>query len=158
MIKNGAFYHILKNKGSDMHQIVNLYAKDFQNSPLEEFYLKHPYIGKLILLFFIFLVCDVLYGLVIWVLAVIWMHLMEERLHVAISHYWGYRNFETKDNSRNIIPWAFILFGEELHNNHHAKPSNWSFRAKWFEIDPAAIFIQLLIWTKLAYPTSNLKT
>jgi len=158
MITKGAFYYIQKSSGDDMHRIVDLYAKDFQDSPLEEFYLKHPYIGKIISLFFILLVCDIVYGLAIWAFIAIWMHVMEERLHVAMSHYWGYRNFKTKDNSRNIIPWAIFLFGEELHNNHHAKPNNWSFRAKWFEIDPAAIFIQILIWTRLARPTNNIKT
>lgn len=34
----------------------------------------------------------------------------------------GYRNYDTNDNSCNI-PWLSLLtFGESWHNNHHAKP------------------------------------
>ncbi len=37
---------------------------------------------------------------------------------------WGYRNYETADDSVNI-PWlALITFGEGWHNNHHAYPGS----------------------------------
>ncbi|MGD8921186.1 MAG: fatty acid desaturase, partial [Gammaproteobacteria bacterium] len=35
----------------------------------------------------------------------------------GVGHYAGYRNFECDDASRNIVPWALLLGGEELHNN-----------------------------------------
>ena len=38
----------------------------------------------------------------------------------GIGHYWGYRNFETQDAWRNIIPLGVLIGGEEFHNNHHA--------------------------------------
>ena len=38
----------------------------------------------------------------------------------GIGHYWGYRNFQPGDASRNIVPWGILIGGEELHNNHHA--------------------------------------
>lgn len=157
MLTTGAFYHIKKDLGQTMERIIELNSKDLANSKLENFYLKHPYLGKMILLLIILLLCDPTIGLAIWTIIVLWPHMMAERMHVVFGHYFGYRNSNTNDNSKNIIPWALILFGEELHNNHHAKPSNWSFRAKWFEIDPAAIFIQLLIWIRLASPTNNIK-
>ena len=40
----------------------------------------------------------------------------------GVGHAIGYRNFEVKDESRNISPIAIWLGGEELHNNHHADP------------------------------------
>lgn len=47
----------------------------------------------------------------------------------------GYRNFETKDQSENIW-WLWPLtFGENWHNNHHQKPREANFREARFEID-----------------------
>ena len=60
------------------------------------------------------------------------------------GHMLGYRNFETKDDSRNN-PWLFpILLGEAWHNNHHAKPSNFSTTEKKTEIDPLTWFIKVV--------------
>jgi len=157
MIKS-VIFNIKQNLGTALPQIVQLYSKDLKDSKLETFYLNHPYLGKFILLVPVVSLCGVGWGIVIWLGAISWMHLMEERIHVVLGHYFGYRNFNTNDNSKNIIPWAFFLFGEELHNNHHAKQNDWSFRSKWYEIDPAAIFIQLCIWLKLAYPLNKNKT
>ena len=50
----------------------------------------------------------------------------------CIGHSWGYRNFDTKDNTRNnnLVHWW--LLGEGLHNNHHAEPwrYNWKITDK----------------------------
>jgi stearoyl-CoA desaturase (delta-9 desaturase) len=71
----------------------------------------------------------------------------------ALAHTWGYRNHETKDNSRNVgflLPLNFILCGELDHNNHHARPRQWSFRCRWYEFDPGAAYIWLLACLGLA--------
>jgi fatty-acid desaturase len=47
----------------------------------------------------------------------------------------GYRNGETKDQSRNISPWGILIGGEELHNNHHLAPSSAKLSRRWFEFD-----------------------
>ena len=36
------------------------------------------------------------------------------------GHYWGYRNYNTNDDSTNMSQIGIIIGGEELHNNHHA--------------------------------------
>jgi stearoyl-CoA desaturase (delta-9 desaturase) len=60
------------------------------------------------------------------------------------GHMFGYRNFDTKDDSRNNI-WLFpILLGEAWHNNHHANPKNTSTTVRQFEIDPLQWFIKLI--------------
>lgn len=60
------------------------------------------------------------------------------------SHISGYRNFETKDQSRNnALLWPLIL-GEAWHNNHHANAKNYSTNHKFWEIDPLAWFIKLI--------------
>ena len=38
----------------------------------------------------------------------------------SASHMWGYRNYETTDDSRNNWWVALLTYGEGWHNNHHA--------------------------------------
>ena len=40
----------------------------------------------------------------------------------SASHMWGYRNYETTDDSRNLWWVGLLAFGEGWHNNHHAFP------------------------------------
>jgi stearoyl-CoA desaturase (delta-9 desaturase) len=53
----------------------------------------------------------------------------------GVGHYYGYRNFECEDASRNVVPWGLVLGGEELHNNHHAFPSSARFSIRAWELD-----------------------
>lgn len=151
ILTKSAILMISKKLGPKLDEIIDTYSKDFQNTKLELFYLAHPYAGKFILLLFLCLFCGFIPAITIWTIVILWMIIMEERVHVVLGHLTGYRNYNTNDNSKNIVPWAIFLFGEELHNNHHAKQNDWSFRKKWYEIDPAAVFIQICIWLKLAY-------
>lgn len=48
---------------------------------------------------------------------------------------YGYRNFETNDNSRNIKFLSYLTFGLALHNNHHKYPGNPNFAATDNELD-----------------------
>jgi stearoyl-CoA desaturase (delta-9 desaturase) len=60
------------------------------------------------------------------------------------GHYWGYRNYDTMDNSRNLLPIGFLIAGEELHNNHHGKQWCAKFSRKWFEFDVSWFYICML--------------
>jgi stearoyl-CoA desaturase (delta-9 desaturase) len=62
----------------------------------------------------------------------------------SVTHIWGYRNYETPDNSRNNAIIAFISNGEGWHNNHHADPRSARHGHKWWEIDVAWLTIRLL--------------
>jgi stearoyl-CoA desaturase (Delta-9 desaturase) len=53
----------------------------------------------------------------------------------GLGHHLGYRNTDTRDRSRNIVPLGLVIGGEELHNNHHAFPRSARFSIKWWEID-----------------------
>jgi stearoyl-CoA desaturase (delta-9 desaturase) len=68
----------------------------------------------------------------------------------GVGHWWGYRNFETPDASRNITPLAILIGGEELHANHHAFPASARFSVKWWELDLGWIWIRLLALLGLA--------
>jgi stearoyl-CoA desaturase (delta-9 desaturase) len=60
----------------------------------------------------------------------------------------GYRNFQTNDNSYNNILLGYLAWGQGWHNNHHYDPKSFDFgsvtNGKWWEWDPARIFIPFL--------------
>ena len=68
----------------------------------------------------------------------------------GIGHYWGYRNFECPDAATNILPFGFIVGGEELHNNHHVYPTSAKFSLKWWEFDIGWFYIKILAALGLA--------
>ncbi len=68
----------------------------------------------------------------------------------GLGHHTGYRNFECEDASTNIVPWAFLLGGEELHNNHHAFPSSAKFSSRKWEFDIGWAYLTLLSAVGLA--------
>jgi stearoyl-CoA desaturase (delta-9 desaturase) len=53
----------------------------------------------------------------------------------GLGHRLGYRSFEVPTAATNIVPWGFLIAGEELHNNHHAFPSSPRFSTQWWEFD-----------------------
>jgi stearoyl-CoA desaturase (delta-9 desaturase) len=53
----------------------------------------------------------------------------------SASHLWGYRNYETREDSRNNWLFAFLTNGEGWHNNHHADPRSARHGHRWWEID-----------------------
>lgn len=91
-------------------------------------------------------------GLTVWAMQMMWIPLFAAGVINGIGHYFGYRNYEVKDNSRNITPIAFFLGGEELHNNHHAFATSAKFSAKWWELDMGWCLIRLLQCFGLAKP------
>lgn len=82
-------------------------------------------------------------GITIWALQMIWIPFFAAGVVNGIGHYWGYRNFEVPDESRNIFPLAFFLGGEELHNNHHTYGTSAKFSMKWWEFDLGWMYIQI---------------
>jgi len=68
----------------------------------------------------------------------------------GVGHWWGYRNGETKDHSRNIVPWGILIGGEELHNNHHLDPANPRLSRRWFEFDLGWMWFKLFNYIGLA--------
>jgi stearoyl-CoA desaturase (Delta-9 desaturase) len=83
-------------------------------------------------------------GVTIWAIQMIWIPLHAAGGINGIGHYWGYRNYESADDSTNLIPWAFWIGGEELHNNHHAYPSSAKFSIKPWEFDIGWMYVRIL--------------
>jgi stearoyl-CoA desaturase (delta-9 desaturase) len=75
------------------------------------------------------------WGIVMWLVQMAWVPFHAAGVINGLGHWWGYRNTDTKDCSRNIFPWDFWIGGECLHNNHHANPANPKLSRRWFEFD-----------------------
>jgi sn-1 stearoyl-lipid 9-desaturase len=68
----------------------------------------------------------------------------------SATHKFGYRNFETTDNSTNCWWVAITTYGEGWHNNHHAYQHSARHGMKWWEIDITWMTIQVLQFLGLA--------
>ncbi len=62
----------------------------------------------------------------------------------SATHLWGYRNYETRDHSKNLWWVAILAYGEGWHNNHHAHPSIAPAGHRWWEFDPTWCAIRFL--------------
>lgn len=69
----------------------------------------------------------------------------------SATHLWGYRNYETRDESRNLWWVAILSYGEGWHNNHHAFPAVAPAGHRWWEIDVTWWSIRVLKAVRLAY-------
>lgn len=83
-------------------------------------------------------------GLSIWGVQMLWIPVLAAGVVNGIGHYWGYRNFDCADASRNIFPWGILIGGEELHNNHHTHATSAKLSAKWYEFDIGWMYIRIL--------------
>jgi fatty-acid desaturase len=69
----------------------------------------------------------------------------------SATHIWGYRNYETTDDSRNLWWVGLLAFGEGWHNNHHAYQRMARQGHRWWEIDMTYWAILLLEKVGLAW-------
>lgn len=103
-------------------------------------YARWSYVG---IIFFLFLQV-VLFG---WIGVAMWLaHIpviavFGQGFINGIGHYWGYRNYDTPDESRNITRFGIFAGGEELHNNHHDNLRSANF-ARSREIDIGFLLIR----------------
>jgi len=75
-----------------------------------------------------------------WLLgAAYWLGMMSHPLQGwmvnALAHRYGYRNFDTPDDSRNNSLVAWLVMGEGYQNNHHHSPRAAKFSVKPREVD-----------------------
>jgi len=83
-------------------------------------------------------------GITMWAVQMMWIPFFAAGVINGIGHFWGYRNYETPDTSRNVVPWGILIGGEELHNNHHTFASSAKLSVKWWEFDVGWLYIRLL--------------
>ncbi len=77
----------------------------------------------------------------------------------SANHMWGYRNFDSDDNSRNLWWVALLTYGEGWHNNHHTYPKMAKAGLKKWEVDPTWWIIKGLksvgLATKVVMPPAK---
>ncbi len=131
-------------------ETLDRYGKGTPDDWLERsLYSRHPSAGVGLML-----AADVVafgpIGITLWAVQMIWIPFFAAGVINGIGHYWGYRNFEAADASRNILPWGILIGGEELHNNHHAYAASARLSSKWYEFDIGWMYIRILQWVRLA--------
>jgi stearoyl-CoA desaturase (Delta-9 desaturase) len=89
-------------------------------------------------------------GLTVWAVQMVWIPFFAAGVINGLGHWWGYRNFESRDLSTNISPLGILIGGEELHNNHHAFPGSARLSARWWELDIGWFYIRVLELLRLA--------
>ncbi len=63
------------------------------------------------------------------------------------AHIYGYVNFTSKDTSKNLLPFDFLMMGEGYHNNHHKYASRSNFGGvRWHEVDVTYQIMKVLHW------------
>lgn len=84
------------------------------------------------------------WGILLWLIQMAWIPFWAAGVVNGVGHFLGYRNHNTKDKSTNIIPFGFIVGGEELHNNHHQSPASPKLSNKWWEFDIGWMWYKIL--------------
>jgi stearoyl-CoA desaturase (delta-9 desaturase) len=89
-------------------------------------------------------------GFLMWGVQMLWIPFWAAGVINGLAHWWGYRNGETRDTSRNLVPWGIVVGGEELHNNHHLNPASPKLSLKPWEFDIGWLYIRLFMLLGLA--------
>lgn len=137
----GAFLYVKAKQNRDM---VDSLSRGTPTDWMEQHvYSARPALGVSILLLLNVLMFG-WWGLLIWGIQMIWIPFWAAGVINGLAHWWGYRNTDTRDTSRNLLPWAFWIGGEELHNNHHADGASAKFSQRRWEFDIGWMYIRLL--------------
>jgi len=140
LFEGAELYQAEKNN----HETVEKFGRGAPNDCLEKnIYLRVPFGGILLLVITELLLFGVP-GIIIIAIQMSSMPLFAAGIINGLGHYSGYRNFECDDASTNLVPWAFLIGGEELHNNHHAFPTSAKFSVRRWEFDIGWMYITLL--------------
>ena len=140
----------LYKKEAANHETLDKFGHGTPNDWLEHnVYSKFSWQGVAIMLILdVFLFGAI--GLTVWAVQMLWIPITAAGIINGIGHYWGYRNFDYEDASRNILPWGILIGGEELHNNHHTFATSAKLSNKWYEFDIGWMYIQMMSAVGLA--------
>lgn len=116
----------------------------------DHLYTRYDRLGVTLMLF-IDLALFGIAGLTVWAIQLLWIPFWAAGIVNGLGHYWGYRNYEPRDASTNLLPIGLIIGGEELHNNHHAFPSSAKLSNHWWEFDIGWLYIRILTILRLAH-------
>ena len=134
---------LLYNEASKNKEMINSYGVGTPNDWIEKSLYTPYHILGIILLLCINVFCFSYWGILIWLIQMIWIPFWAAGVINGLGHWFGYRNFDTKDKSTNINPIGILIGGEELHNNHHDDPANPKLSKKSFEFDVGWMWLNI---------------
>ncbi|MDH3688436.1 MAG: transposase [Gammaproteobacteria bacterium] len=141
----------LYRKESNIQETLEKYGYGTPNDWVERnIYTPLTYVGPAFMLLINIVLFGLYPGFAIWVVQMLWIPFWAAGVINGVGHFFGYRNYEVADASKNIVPWGIIIGGEELHNNHHAHASSARFSSRRWEIDLGWFYIRVLKLVKLA--------
>jgi stearoyl-CoA desaturase (delta-9 desaturase) len=144
----GAWLYV---KAKQHRKMVEQYGQGTPDDWIERcVYTRYPKLGFLSLLVIEIAIFGWI-GVVMWAIQMIWIPWWAAGVVNGLGHWWGYRNVETPDRSRNIFPWGIMIVGEELHSNHHERPASAKLSKKWWEFDMGWMYIRILEMLGLAH-------
>jgi stearoyl-CoA desaturase (delta-9 desaturase) len=131
------FPNLIKyGKDIDRKMIKDLFNK-------EQLYINRYYLSFILIWSFLLISIDIKLFYFFYVIPVS-LTFIGLDLFVLLTHKYGYRNFNTKDNSKNNWFISLILWGEGWHNNHHNNSHKYSTKEKWWEIDLLGTIINII--------------
>ena len=139
LLRGADLYHEEKNKPETLEKYSQNCPTDWVE---EKIYTGMNNIG-ILLLFILNIILFGVVGIIIWAIQMAWTPIFAAGGINGAGHYWGYRNYDTSDDSTNMIPLGIVIGGEELHNNHHAFPTAAKFSLKPWEFDLGWMYIKL---------------
>jgi stearoyl-CoA desaturase (delta-9 desaturase) len=141
---------LLYNTASKDTKMVEAYGKGTPDDWIERnIYSKHSRLGISLMLIINVLLFGPI-GLLVWGIQMIWIPFWAAGVINGVGHWYGYKNGTTRDASCNLIPWAIVVGGEELHNNHHLDPASPKLSRRWFEFDIGWMYLKLFRFFRLA--------
>ena len=155
-------FWLFPNRDALWHEAVDRHAKDLVKDPFMRmldatFILWHLALGGLLLA-----VGWWAWGLSTGISLVVWGMFLRLAcvLHItwlvnSAAHIWGYRSYDTQDDSRNLWWVGLLASGEGWHNNHHAFPGRARHGHRWWEFDFTYRMICALEWLGLAWKVNH---
>ncbi len=104
----------------------------------------HSKLGVVLMLLADVAMFGLIAGFLVWLTQMVWIPFWAAGVINGLGHWWGYRTFQSKDASTNLVPWGILIGGEELHNNHHAYATSAKLSNQWYEFDIGWMYIRLL--------------
>ncbi len=160
---------VAHNAGTQSIAAYQKYAKDILNDPFYMRLAKNPYLALYIYaahaaLFFLAgfalgwatggsAAAGLQFGLSLLVWGVIVRTVVVWHITWSVNsltHLFGYRNYDTDENSTNNWFVALLTVGEGWHNNHHHDAASASNQHRWWEFDISYYEIKVLGWLGLA--------
>lgn len=115
--------------------LLSTYGRGTPEDALERrLYSRHPYLG-IALFVAAHLALFGVAGIIMIAVHLSAMPFFAAGIINGLAHAVGYRSFEMPSTATNLVPWALLLGGEELHNNHHAFPRSACFAVQPWELD-----------------------